>query len=164
MMTVQSRAQEIRKHYRLTEPSDIERIMEGENLRVVRFPFPGRVQEVTVGNWVAIQSSLKDVRRVHELLAHALGHHLLHAGNQPFFHFHHDRATSMQWERQAWNFAYELLMPFKLVERMLRICSSDEELRDEFQVTDEFCEMRLKEFERARKEKRIEDKSSRARK
>ncbi len=146
MLTVESRARAIRLRYRLTKPSDIERVMEGENLRVVRFPFPGRVQEVTVANWVAIQSSLKDMRRVYELLAHALGHRLLHEGNQPFFHFDHDRATAMQWERQAWNFAYELLMPFKLVERLLRVCTSEEELRDNFQVSDEFLQMRMRVF------------------
>lgn len=159
MITVQSRAQAIRKRYKLTSPSDMERVMERENLRVVRFPFPGRVQEVTVGNWVAIQSSLKDARRVYELLAHALGHHLLHEGNQPFYYFHHDRATTMQWERQAWNFAYELLMPFKLVERLLRVFSNEEELRDHFEVSREFYGMRMKAFEDERNQRR--DKSRR---
>ncbi len=150
MNAVQERARKIRKKYKFKNPSDIERVMDGEKLHMVRFPFPGRLQEMIVSNWVAIQSSLKDMRRIHELLAHALGHYLLHEGNQPFYHFNHDRVIAQQWEHQAWDFAFELLMPEATVERLLPIAASADELRDEFEVSEEFFQMRMLAYEAER--------------
>ncbi len=150
MTTSQERANRIRRRYRFKSPSDIERVMDGENVHVVRFPFPGRLQEMIVGNWVAIQSSLKDMHRVHELMAHALGHHLLHEGNQPFYNFNHDRVIAEQWEHQAWDFAFQLLMPTTVVERLLSRCASEDELREHFDVSEEFFEMRFQAYETER--------------
>jgi hypothetical protein len=55
MNTAKERAQKIRRRYQLKKPCDIERVMYGENIHVVRFPFPGRLQEMIVANWVAIR-------------------------------------------------------------------------------------------------------------
>jgi Zn-dependent peptidase ImmA (M78 family) len=146
MNTAQARAQAVRRRYHFTQPSDIERVLEAENICVVRFPFTGRLQEMIVHNYVGIQSSLRDPRRIYELLAHALGHYLLHAGNQPFFHLEKERTIARQMEHQAWDFAFELLMPAEILEDLLRKHWSDADLREHFQVSEEFYRERMKAF------------------
>lgn len=143
MNTAQRRAQAIRRRYRLKRPGDIERIMNAEKIHLVRVAFAGRLQEMIVENYIGIQSSIRDPRRVNELLAHALGHYFLHSGNQPFHHVQRDRVLAQQWERQAWDFAFELLMPAKQVELLLRRYWSDADLRENFQVSEEFYQMRM---------------------
>gem|GEM_PF-1296420 len=143
MNTAQQRAREIRRRYRFRRPRDMERVLRAEGLKVLRFPFVGRLQEMIVGNRVGIQSSIRDPRRVNELLAHALGHHLLHSGNQPFYHFQREPVVAQQWERQAWDFAFELLMPTEQIENGLKRRLSDAELREQFEVSEEFYQMRM---------------------
>lgn|SRR5574341_1046235 len=143
MNTAQQRAQEIRRRYRIKCPDDIERVLRSEKIHVVRFPFAGRLQEMIVNGCVGIQASLRNPRRINELLAHALGHYYLHSGNQPFYHLENERVLALQWERQAWDFAFELLMPSRKVERLLRRHWNHANLRDEFQVSKEFYQMRM---------------------
>ncbi|MBI3913126.1 MAG: ImmA/IrrE family metallo-endopeptidase [Chloroflexi bacterium] len=144
MNLAQRRSQEIRRRYHVQKPGDITRVLDAEDVHVFRFPFVGRLEEMIVYNWIGIQVSLVDSRRVHELLAHAFGHYLLHAGNQPFYYLQHQRAVARQWEKQAWDFAFELLMPAEEVERRLRARRSDDDLREHFQVSEEFFQQRMK--------------------
>jgi len=72
----------VRRRYNVQHPCDIEQVLAGENVEVVRFPLEGRLHEMIVLNSIAVRDSIKDERQVYELLAHALGHYLLHAGNQ----------------------------------------------------------------------------------
>jgi Zn-dependent peptidase ImmA (M78 family) len=146
MNSAQQRAQEIRRRYHFTGPQDIERVLKAENVYVRRIPFVGRIDEMIVYNYIGIRSSLRDSRRVRELLAHALGHHLLHSGNQPYYYFRGDHALTQQWERQAWDFAYELLMPAQKLEELLRQQSGDDDVRDYFQVSEEFYRERKEAF------------------
>jgi len=155
MNTAQQRAREVRRRYRFRRPSDLERILKAKRIHVVRFPFAGRLQEMIVGNRIGIQSTLRDPRRVNELLAHALGHFLLHAGNQPFFHFEREPVLAQQWERQAWDFAFELLMPSTQIQKGLGRKMSDSELREQFEVSEEFYRMRMN----AWRDKRVRNES-----
>jgi hypothetical protein len=51
---------------------------------VARFPFRGRVKEMIVFNFIGLPlSAERNSPETFELLAHALGHYVLHAGNQP---------------------------------------------------------------------------------
>ncbi len=146
MNSAQERAQEIRRRYHVSHPQDIERVLRAERLTVKRIPFVGRIDEMIVYNFIGIRSSLRDQKRIRELLAHALGHHFLHAGNQPFYYFRGDRTLAKQWERQAWAFAHELLMPARKLEELLRKQMSDEDIREHFDVTEEFYRERKQAF------------------
>ena len=146
MNSAQQRAQEVRRRYHFAGPKDLERVLRAENIFVRRIRFVGRIDEMIVYNYIGIRSSLHDPRRIHELIAHALGHHLLHAGNQPYYYFRGDRTLTLQWEQQAWAFAYELLMPARKLEDLLRQQISDDEVRDYFQVSEEFYRQRKEAF------------------
>jgi hypothetical protein len=147
MNSAQQRALEIRRRYRFTCPRDIERVLKAENIQVVRFPLKGRVREVIVRNFVGLPLTLEhDAREKYELLAHALGHFLLHAGNQLFFHLDRDPVIVWQWERQAWDFAYELLMPANTLARLLREAMNNTDLCEHFQVSEEFFRSRMQAF------------------
>jgi Zn-dependent peptidase ImmA (M78 family) len=148
MNTAQERARLIRAHHRLQRPSDIERVLEEENVEVVRFPLEGRLDEMIVFNVIGVRDSIEDNRRVYELLAHALAHYLLHAGNQIEFILPSNLPLSDLWERQAWDFAFELLMPAARVKARLREGWSDADLQDDFQVTDEFFQNHMDAFRR----------------
>ncbi len=156
MNTAQERAREVRHRYRFTRPSDLERVLRAENMEVVRFPLVGRLRELMTFNYVAIQDSLQDQRSINELLAHALGHYLLHVGNQLVFEFPEDAVPAAKLERQAWDFAFELLMPAQMVESRLREGWSDADLREHFEVSDEFYQSRMEAF---RAERRLENNS-----
>jgi Zn-dependent peptidase ImmA (M78 family) len=119
------------------------RVLKAEGILVLRFPFAGRLQEMIVGNRIGIQSTIRDPRRINELLAHALGHYFLHAGNQPFYHFQREPIVAQQWERQAWDFAFELLMPASHLERWLKRSWDEVDLREHFQVSEEFFHERM---------------------
>jgi hypothetical protein len=147
MNSSQQRAHEIRRRYRITHPCDIERVLKGENIYVVPYPFKGRVNEVIVLNFIGLPLGFTPhSREGDELLAHALGHYLLHAGNQPFFHLHHDRTVSRQMEHQAWDFAFELFIPQLALARMLQKSRDESDLREHFQVSVDFFKRRLQAF------------------
>jgi Zn-dependent peptidase ImmA (M78 family) len=148
MNTAQERAREIRQRHAVHCPGDMERVLAEGNIEFVRFPLAGRLDEVIVLNTIGVRDSIEDVRQVYELLAHALGHYLLHAGNQIEFVLPINLALSDQWERQAWDFAFELLMPADQVESRLREGWSESDLQDDFQVSDEFFLRRMEAFRR----------------
>ena len=148
MNTAQERAREVRLRHNLQSPSDLERVLAAENMEVIRFPLEGRLDEIIVYNFVAIRDSIEDPRKVFELLAHALAHHLLHAGNQMSFILPSHILLSDQMERQAWDFAFELLMPAALIEARLREGWGHADLQEDFQVRAEFVQRRLEAFRR----------------
>jgi hypothetical protein len=147
MNSSQQRAHEIRRRYRFTHPRDIDRVLKAENIQVVHFSLKGRVKEVIVLNFIGLPLSLeRHSREGHELLAHALGHYLLHAGNQPFFHLDKERVVAWQMEHQAWDFAFELLIPQAALVRLLRKSWNAADLREHFQVSADFLKRRLEAF------------------
>jgi len=97
-----------------------------------------------------VRDSIEDARQVYELLAHALGHYLLHAGNQIEFVLPTNMLLADQWERQAWDFAFELFMPANLVAARLLDGWSDADLQEDFEVSDEFFRRRMETLRRDR--------------
>lgn len=146
MNTAQDRAREVRRQHHLKHPSEIEHVLHAQHIEVVRFPLVGRLEEIVVFDHIAIRDSIEDPRHVYELLAHALGHYLLHTGNQLLLVLPRGTVLAEKWERQAWDFAFELLMPGEIVEEHLREGWSDADLRDHFEVSDEFYEARMQSF------------------
>jgi len=129
-------------------PCDIEQVLAGENVEVVRFPLEGRLDEMIVFNFIAVRDSIEDARQVYELLAHALGHYLLHAGNQIEFVLPTNMLLADQWERQSWEFAFELFMPANLVAARLLDRWSDADLQEDFEVSADFLSRRMESFRR----------------
>jgi Zn-dependent peptidase ImmA (M78 family) len=143
----QQRAHEIRRRYRFTRPCEIDRVLKAKNIQVVYFPLKGRVKEVIVLNFIGLPIELeRHSCEEHELLAHALGHYLLHAGNQPFFHLDKKRVVAWQMEHQAWDFAFELLIPKAALARRLEKSGDEADLREQFQVSADFFKRRLQAF------------------
>ena len=148
MNTAQERARAVRRRFDLQCPCDIERVLAAENVEVLRFPLAGRLEEVIVFNFIGVRDTIEDARQVYELLAHALGHYLLHAGNQIEFVLPTNTLLADQWERQAWDFAFELFMPAAMVEMHLHDGWSDSDLQEDFEVSDEFFRRRMESFRR----------------
>ncbi len=117
-------------------------ILEAEDLEVTPFPFAGRVPEVIVGRDIGIKDSITNTRYIRELIAHVLGHHFLHAGNQLFSLNRNDRQRTLSQEREAREFAFHLLVP----EEEMRACLAQQmdltEMADHFQVTEIFMQAR----------------------
>lgn len=101
---------------------DLEAIVIGEGLEVVELDRrAGRLQEVFVTPAIFLprQAGLSQRRT---LVAHCLGHHFLHAGNQMWFS-RFNRIWSWKQERQADEFVAWLTIPDS-AEAMVRSLSS----------------------------------------
>jgi len=142
MSVASQRAANIREEYKLSTPVDLEVIVEGEDLEVIPFPFAGRVPEVIVGRDIGIKDSITSARYRRELIAHALGHHFLHAGNQLFSLNRRDHQRTLSQEREGREFAFHLLVPEKELEACLAQGMDLAEVADHFQVTELFMRAR----------------------
>lgn len=115
--------------------NDLDKVLEKLDIQAVDVPLAGRLKELYFGDVVVLMQGLSEPER-RELIAHALGHHFLHAGN----HYAASRGA-YSWdkyqERQAEVFAAYYLMPE---------ISSDKrfELAEQYQVTEKFAGFRLK--------------------
>ena len=93
--------------YRLSVPVDLRQLVAALGLEVVTFPFRGRIKEMIVEGVVGVQPGLPRPW-FRWYVAHAIGHHMLHAGTSFYL-------ESWQWvshakaERQAEEFAAWLL-------------------------------------------------------
>ncbi len=146
MSTAERHARALRRRYRIHHPGDLDRVLADKDIPVVRFPFRGRTQEAVVENVIGIAETITDPRAVQELVAHALGHVLMHAGNQLAMLDGGESAAPWQWEQQAWTFAYELLMPAQCIERLLKRGCPEDELQEYFEVSEEFYARRMEAF------------------
>jgi len=142
MSQASQQAAHARKKYKLSTPVDLDVILEKENLELTRFPLKGRVQEIIVGHHIGIKDSITNTRYLRELIAHALGHHFLHAGNQLFSLNRTDLQRTFSQEREAREFAFHVLVP----DSELRACLAQQmdltEMADHFQVTEIFMQAR----------------------
>jgi len=76
------KAAELHKRYRPLEyPIDIEDVAKNEGLKVINWPLLSPIEEVKSGRWVGIREGLSSEQR-RWAIAHAIGHHLMHHGNQ----------------------------------------------------------------------------------
>lgn len=146
MNSAEQHGRDTRRRYRVRSPDDIDRVLARKDLDVLLWPFTGRIQESIVLNVIGIATALEDPQQIRELIAHAFGHYLMHAGNQVFILDHVDPVTAWQYEKQAWAFAYELFMPARLVEYFLKHGCQEDELCDYFHVSEEFCRKRMEAF------------------
>ena len=71
----------LRNKLELNGSVDVEAVAEGLGLRVVYWPLAGRINEVKFGKFIGVNESLCPAKR-RFAIAHAIGHHLLHPGNQ----------------------------------------------------------------------------------
>jgi len=76
------KAAELHERYGQFEyPIDIEAVVVREGLRVITWPLLPPVEEVKVGSSIGIREGLSSEWRRWDI-AHAIGHHLMHRGNQ----------------------------------------------------------------------------------
>lgn len=122
--------------------TDLERIASKLGLIVLEEELAGRLSEVYFGDAIVVRRDLpKAVKR--ELIAHAIGHHLMHSGNHltlegntySFGNYH---------EKQANVFAAWLLVPEDELTEKLDASRAIPDLAHDFGVTDELMMFRLK--------------------
>ena len=100
-------AARIWREHNLRTPVDLRALTRSLGLRVVEFPFSGRLKEVIIDGVIGVRPGLPRAE-FRWLVAHATGHHLLHVGASFYL-------ESWQWvnrakaERQAEEFAACLL-------------------------------------------------------
>lgn len=120
---------------------DLDRIAESLGLNVVTDRLAGRLKEYHVGNSIVVNESVSEKEK-RELIAHAIGHHLFHAGNhlamqKRIYSFgnHH--------EKQANVFAACLLMPSERFLKIIKGRPRVDEIAGHFGVREELVRMRL---------------------
>jgi len=122
--------------------NDLDQIAESLGLSVIPEKLEGRLTEFYIPGSIVVNSDLPR-RKQRELVAHAIGHHLLHAGNHlamqkriySFGNYH---------EKQANVFAACLLMPLSELRRFIKNRSRIDEIANHFQVMEELVRLRLK--------------------
>lgn len=121
--------------------NDLDQIADSLGLAVIYERLEGRLTEFYFPGSIVVNSKLKK-RRQRELITHAVGHHLMHAGNHlsmqkriySFGNYH---------EKQANVFAAVLLMPSDEFRQILGTRPRIDEIADHFQVTEELVRLRL---------------------
>lgn len=137
MMRVIDRANEINRLH----GNDLDLIAESLGLAIIYERLTGRMKEFYVRGSIVIRADLSQ-REKRELIAHAIGHHLFHAGNHlsmqkriySFGNYH---------EKQANFFAACLLMPTFEFQKVLKTRPRMDEIADHFQVTEDLVRFRL---------------------
>lgn len=121
--------------------SNLQDIIDAEGIGIIEYPLVDRLKELYFGDFIVLKQGLPESERK-ELIAHALGHHFLHAGN-------HLAASSgaYSWdklqERQAEVFAAYLLMPkLRLTTRHFQTARAN--LVEDYGITEKFAGFRLK--------------------
>ncbi|MHB8871962.1 MAG: ImmA/IrrE family metallo-endopeptidase [Thermoleophilia bacterium] len=121
--------------------SDLDRITDSLGLSVMYEEMNGRMKEFYFRGAIVVREDLA-TREKRELIAHALGHHLFHAGNHlamqkriySFGNYH---------EKQANAFAACLLIPLSQLSRLMADRARIDEIADNFGVTEELVRLRL---------------------
>ena len=139
MKRIISRANQIREDY----GTDLEQVADGLGLSVIyNDKLRGRMREYYFRGSIVIRADLP-VREKRELVAHAIGHHLFHAGNHlamqkriySFGNYH---------EKQANVFAACLLIPLSSLMRQMSDRARIDEIAEHFQVREELVRLRMK--------------------
>lgn len=140
MKHVIERANELQEEF----GSDLDRITESLGLSVMYEKLAGRLREVYIkeSDSILISADLP-IREKRELVAHAVGHHLLHAGNHlsmqkriySFGNYH---------EKQADVFAACLLIPLAGILDMIAEKARIDEIAELYGVQEELVRLRLK--------------------
>lgn len=121
--------------------NDLDRITDSLGLSVMYEDMAGRMKEFYFRGSIVVRADLS-IREKRELIAHALGHHLFHAGNHlamqkriySFGNYH---------EKQANAFAACLLIPLSKLSRLMADRARIDEIADHFGVQEELVRLRL---------------------
>jgi len=107
-MNGRKKGRELRRKLRATGRVDFELAAHVLDLRIEPWPFPSdEVHEAKVGRWIGVAEGRSEQERRWDV-AHAIGHHVLHPGNQLWLRSQTLLAEPN--ERQAEDFAYGLLV------------------------------------------------------
>jgi hypothetical protein len=139
-----------RYHPGLTFPLDMEDLLHEMGCELIEWPFLSPVKEVKHGRWIGVAAGL-DQRERRYLAAHALGHHLLHCGNQLWFRDWQTTSVLRQ-EREADEFAAHVLIPEKELEKINN--PTTWEIAEYFGVPEELATLRLEQFATERERER----------
>lgn len=126
----------------LSFPVDMEKLIAAEGCELIKWPFEFPVKEVKRGRWIGVSNAV-NTQEARYLAAHALGHHLLHCGNQLWFR-EWQQTTLLKQEREADEFAAHILMP---CEKLMRLGNLNTwEIADHFGVPEELVRQRIDQF------------------
>jgi Zn-dependent peptidase ImmA (M78 family) len=132
----QQKANDIIESFHTNDPYFIAEKLE---IDVLEQTMSGRLTELYFGDYIILNKNIPYSHK-RRYLAHALGHHFLHAGNYLFFSQMRYLQNSKE-ETQAEEFAAHLLIPS---EKLLPIIENDiSELANHFQVSSTFMKFRL---------------------
>ncbi|MFH1031468.1 MAG: ImmA/IrrE family metallo-endopeptidase [Chloroflexota bacterium] len=132
----------LRRYPQFSFPLDIEELVTEVGCELIEWKFLSPVKEVKHGRWIGIAEGLERNEQRY-LAAHALGHHLLHCGNQLWFRDWQETSVVKQ-EREADEFAAHILMPAPELARVITL--SVWELADYFDVPEELAYQRVNEY------------------
>ena len=102
-----AKAADLWREHELSVPVDLRRLTTELGLKIIEFPFQGRIKEMIIGRAIGVQPGLARPW-FRWYVAHAIGHHVMHVGSSFYL-------DSWQWvshakaERQAEEFASWLL-------------------------------------------------------
>ncbi len=137
-----NRAREKAEQVYLVYGNDLDKLLTKLDIDVLEVPLKGRMKEIFFGDHIVVRDDLSPAEK-RELIAHALGHHFMHAGSHyaaakkvyTFSNYH---------EKQANIFAAYLLIPEEKLKTKLYPDMPVMEVAEGFQVTNEFAEFRLR--------------------
>jgi len=131
-----------RRYHGVSFPLDADWLAETLGCTVKEWPLLHPVQEVKVGRWIGLANHLESGERRY-LIAHALGHHQMHRGNQLSFH-DWQRVCVAKQEREADEWAAHVLIPEMELAKMKSIAAWD--IAEHFGVPEELAQRRVTEF------------------
>ena len=135
-------AEVIREH----GSNDLHEVIRSEGLCIARLDFGGaRFREFYVNGVIFLPTDTDSEAEERSSLAHALGHHFLHVGNQIWMR-RLDSMWSWKQERQAEEFAAWFLIPETEETKLEGLSTS--EICDEFGVDTRIAEVRAGEWRR----------------
>ena len=132
----------LRRYPGLLFPVDMEKLVAMEGCELVEWPFLFPVREVKHGRWIGVAKGLSP-KEIRHLAAHALGHHLLHCGNQLWFQEWQPTSLLKQ-EREADEFAAHILIPETELIQLGKV--NVWEVADRFGVLENLAHQRITEF------------------
>ena len=132
----------LRRYPGLSFPVDMEKLVAMEGCELVEWPFLFPVREVKHGRWIGVAKGLSP-KEIRYLAAHALGHHLLHCGNQLWFQ-EWQQTSLLKQEREADEFAAHILIPETELIRLGNL--NTWEIADRFGVSENLVHQRITEF------------------
>ena len=135
-------AEVIRRH----ASNDLHEIIRREGVTIMRLDFgKARFREFYVNGVIFLPLETESEAEERSSLAHALGHHFLHVGNQVWMRGL-DSMWSWKQERQAEEFAAWLLIPESEQQRLEGLSTS--EICDAFDVDDRIARLRAGDWRR----------------